>query len=112
MPIKVEVPNYENLSRKAFDEALLIITAKIEANAKLNSPVDTGFYRNNIKVEKKNMVVANAEYSKAIEYGFPAGFKTKRFTYKKGRKPVPVMRMSAKKVQKEVAKIFSKIINR
>lgn len=112
MPIIVKVPKYEKLVGIALDEALVIITSKIEAEAKLTSPVDTGFYRNNIKVDGKNEVVAEAEYSKAVEYGFPAGFKTSRFTYKNGRTPNPVMRNSARKVQKEVPTIVSSIINR
>ena len=110
MPIIVKVPNYEEAIGKVFDDSLVIITAKIEKEAKLTSPVDTGFYRNNIKVEGKDKIVANAEYSKAVEYGFPAGFRTKTFTYKNGRVPNPVMRNSARKIQKEVPSIVGKLI--
>ncbi|PNX49896.1 MAG: hypothetical protein BV457_00215 [Thermoplasmata archaeon M9B1D] len=111
MPIEVNVPNLENLTINGIKEAVIKITSRIEAEAKKNSPVDTGFYRNNIKAGNGE-VVANAEYSKAVEYGFPAGYKTKTFTYKKGRRPNPVMRNSARKVQKEVDSIVAKIINR
>lgn len=116
-----------NMAEKLIVLDELLVTRlgySIEGEAKQNAPVDTGAYRNNINthIHKRNAeVVAEADYSAAIEYGitpndkqvFPKVAKALHFKingkdvfakwvrpFKKGRKPNPIMRNAARMVMK------------
>lgn len=97
MTVTVKVPNYSQVLASIGESTKERVLIEIENTAKLNSPVDTGFYRNNIKREvSMGEVVANAVYSAAIEYGIDGTL----------RKPNPVMRNAARAVQDQVGDIF------
>ena len=97
MTVKIDVPNFENLIDKATERTARRALIEVENEARLTAPVDTGFYRNNIRRDVENLqVVANAEYSAPIEYGVGGT----------ARKPNPVMRNAGRKVQKDVVNIF------
>ena len=92
------VPKYAHVLAKTTKQIIKEALTTIEGLAKETSPVDSGFYRNNIRTELRNsQVVANAEYSAAIEYGV-GGTK---------RKPNPVMRNAAREVQKVIANRYA-----
>lgn len=118
------VPDLSNMVEKAVFNAAQRIGYRIEEEAKSTAPVKSGNYRNNIKFNGRDEVVANENYSAAIEYGVQYRIvtakvaKALRFVvngkvvYAKSvklpaRKPNPVMRNAAKRVQKEVTKIFN-----
>ena len=93
------VPNYSHILAKTNRELEIEAMTKVEEIAKETAPVDTSFYRNEIQTElNNNQVVANAEYSGAIEYAV------------KGtrRKPNPVMRNAGIQVQKVIADQYGK----
>lgn len=111
----------KNATEKAIEEAGF----EIEGTAKQNAPVDSGYYRNNIKFDGKNQVIANADYSADLEYGTkphviePKTAKALHFksdgqdVFAKrvnhpGTKPLAIMRNAALKVQKQVGGIFQK----
>ncbi len=97
MTVKVDVPDYSSLVDNAMDRVVIKAIASVEANAKITAPVDTGFYRSNIKPNFQDQTItAEAEYSAAIEYGV-SGTR---------REPTANMRMAARKTQKEVNNIF------
>lgn len=97
MAVEFDVPNLEDLLDDAMRRTTERALIGIENNAKVTAPVDTGFYRNNIKRDaRQSEVTANADYSAAIEYGV-SGTK---------RAPKPVMRNAARKVQNEIPQIF------
>ena len=97
MTVTVKVPKYSDLLKSIGDATVERVLIEIENTAKLTAPVDTGFYRNNIKrVIASSEVVANAVYSSAIEYGVSGTLRT----------PMPVMRNAARTVQAEVGNIF------
>lgn len=98
----------------------------IQETAVNNAPRKTGVYQRSIKYDGAYTITANAEYSAAIEYGIQNPnenvtpkppkkalhfeWNGKEVFFKKvkqkPRQPNPVMRMSARTVQKEVPKIF------
>lgn len=97
MSVDIKVPNYSSLIKGVMDKTVRRVLIEVENKAKLTSPVDTGYYRNNInRDEASKEVVANAEYSALIEYGVS----------NTRRKPNPVMRNSAREVQAQVDDIF------
>ena len=97
--VENRVPNLENLVLKAVEETRIATILEIEATAKQNAPVYTGFYRNNIKSDIiASEVVANADYSAPIEYGVSGT----------ARQPNPVMRNAARAVQEKVSSIFER----
>lgn len=120
MTVDIKVPLYEQVVEDVVERTKQRALARIDAQAKVTAPADTGFYRRNIRVEGDE-VVANAEYSSAIEYGF-ANFvenvsghtrvvngKTQNVrphTRVMNRNPNPVMRNAGRAVQKEVEGIF------
>lgn len=97
MTVKVDVPNYANIVNDTVEATARRTLIEVENEARLTAPVDTGFYRNNIQRDASTFqVVANAEYSAPIEYGV-SGTK---------RRPNPVMRNAARKIQNQIGSIF------
>ena len=95
MAVTVDVPNLEELTKKAFERTVVKATLQVEADAKISAPVDTGFYRANIKSDiVKGTITAMANYSRFIEYGT------------RYQAPRPIMRNAGRKVQKEIGQIF------
>lgn len=105
---------------------------KIVENAVENAPTDTGYYKSQISYDGANTVTAHAKYSAAIEYGFdnyeetvkehervitqafgkpitPVVATVKQHTRTMNRKPNPVMRNAAAKVQKEINQIWKEV---
>ena len=99
----------------------------IVETAVLNAPHRTGVYKKSIKYDGANMVIANAHYSAALEYGIqnPVEItpnppkKALHFTWQgkevffkkvkqKKMQPNPVMRMAARTVQKQIPQLFQK----
>lgn len=101
----------------------------VVANAVQNAPTDTGYYKSQIEYDGAKTVTAKAKYSAAIEYGFdnyeetvnehervitqafgkkitPVVATVKTHTRTMNRKPNPVMRNSAAKVQKEIPQLW------
>lgn len=123
--IKFDIPNYSLMILNANEKTEQEAGFKIEQYAKESAPANSGFYRNNIKYDGKNQVVANAEYSAQLEYGTkPHVIKAKtakclHFKGKDGKdvfakvvnhpgtKPQPIMRNAAMRVQKEIGGIFT-----
>lgn len=104
----------------------------IVENAVVAAPTDTGYYKSQIEFDGANTVTAQAKYSAAIEYGFdnyketinehervitqafgkpitPVIATVKTHTRTMNRKPNPVMRNAAAKVQKEIPKIWKQV---
>lgn len=98
-------------------------------NAVENAPTNTGNYKSQISYDGANTVTAKVNYSAAIEYGFdnyeetvnehervitqafgksitPVVATVKTHTRTMNRKPNPVMRNAAAKVQKEIPQIW------
>lgn len=100
----------------------------IVETAVLNAPHRTEVYKKSIKYDGANMVIANARYSAALEYGIqnPAENitpnppkKALHFTWQgkevffkkvkqKQTQPNPVMRKAARTVQKQIPQLFQK----
>ena len=94
---KVEMPRLGDLLEKAVDSTVTEVLAGIERRAKETAPVDTGFFRNNIKADYyADEVVANANYSAALEYGVA----------NTRRAPRPTMRNAARAMAGRVGEIF------
>ncbi len=118
-----------------WEKAVKDLTTKtgqaIVKNAVENAPTDTGNYKSQIAYDGANAVIAKAKYSAAIEYGFdnyeenvseherditqafgkkitPIVATVKAHTRTMNRKPNPVMRNAAAKVQKEIPQIWKK----
>lgn len=99
MTVKVDLPDYSQFVERVEKRTTEFVLIEVENVAKLNSPVDTGFYRNNIRRDiGENSVTANADYSAAIEYGVSGT----------QRPPNPVMRSAARKVQGDVPRLFKR----
>lgn len=96
------MPKLNVAVNKAIRETVREVIGSIEAQAKLTAPVDTGYYRAQIKANYvKDEVVAHANYSAALEYGV----KNTR------RQPRPTMRNAARAVAKKVPEIFKRKMN-
>ncbi len=125
MTIKVNVPNFVNLNNLASERATDIAIARIKEEAVTNAPAVTGELRRNIVDDyQKKEVRAEAKHSAPVEYGtaphtITAKGKALRFVVdgktvftKKvnhpGTKPQPFMRLSARKVQKEIPSIYKR----
>lgn len=129
--VTIKSPNFDNL-KKAVQDLTVKAGLKIEETAKEIAPVDTGNYRSEINYDGANEVIARAKYSAAIEYGFDNyeenvkehqrvitqafGKKinhviaeVKAHTRTMNRKPNPVMRNAAAKVQKEIPQIWHEV---
>lgn len=121
--ISFDLPDFSLVVKNATASTLQEAGFKVEEEAKKTAPVDSGYYRNNIGFDGKNKVIANADYSAALEYGTkPHVIQPKTasalhfqsdgqdvFTKKvnhPGTKPNPVMRNAAHKVQKQVGGMF------
>ena len=123
--ISFDLPDFSLVVKNATASTLQEAGFKVEDEAKKAAPVDSGYYRNNIGFDGKNRVIANADYSAALEYGskphiiepktakalhFKSAGKdvfTKRVKHP-GTKPLAIMRNAALKVQKQVGGIFQK----
>ena len=64
--IKFEMPDFSLALKNATEKAIEEAGFEMEGTAKQNAPVDSGYYRNNIKFYGKNQVIANADYSASI----------------------------------------------
>ena len=95
----VTMPDLGQTLRTALQRTEREALARIEAQAKLTAPVDTGYFRAQIKAEYgSGQVVANANYSAALEYG----------VQNTRRQPRPTMRNAARKVSKQISAIFER----
>lgn len=119
-----------------WEKAVKDLTTKtgeaIVKNAVENAPTNTGNYKSQIAYDGANAVIAKAKYSAAIEYGFdnyeenvsehervithafgkkitPVVATVKAHTRTMNRKPNPVMRNAAAKVQKEIPQIWKEV---
>lgn len=122
MTVKVDVPNYANLVANTVAATKQRALVEVENEARLTAPVDSNAYRNNIQRNlPKSEVVANIEYSAAIEYGFNGTSQSvsshtrkvkgkvqnvKAHTRIMNREPNPVMRNAARKIQNQIGAIF------
>ena len=129
--VTIKSPNFGNL-KKAVQDLTVKAGLKIEETAKESAPVDTGNYRSEINFDGSNSVIAKAKYSAAIEYGFdnyeenvkehqrvitqafgkkinPVIADVKAHSRTMNRKPNPVMRNAAAKVQKEIPQIWHEV---
>lgn len=121
--ISFNIPDYSYIILNTVKKTVEETGYKIAEEAKKNAPVNTGYYRNQIMFDGVNKVVANAEYSAAIEYGVKARIITPKtakalhfkingkdvfakIVRQSARKPNPVMRLAAINVQKKVNAIF------
>lgn len=112
--------------KQAVNDLRIKTGLKIEEIAKETAPVDTGNYRSQIIFDGANEVVAQANYSAALEYGTRAHeikpvtaqalhFKQngKDVFYKKvmhpATKPKPTMRNAAKETQKQIPQIWQEV---
>jgi len=83
----VDMPKLDVLFERAVERSIDQTLFKVEEVAKRNAPVDTGFFRNNIKASLSDRsVTANASYSAALEYGVTGT----------SRQPRPTMRNAAR----------------
>ena len=123
--ISFDLPDFSLVLKNATTQTLQEAGFKVEEEAKKAAPVDSGYYRNNIGFDGKNKVIANADYSAALEYGSKPHIiepKTAKALHFKsdgqdvfakrvkhpGTKPLAIMRNAALKVQKQVGGIFQK----
>lgn len=129
--VTIKSPNFGNL-KKAVQDLTVKAGLKIEETAIESAPVDTGNYRSEINFDGSNSVIAKAKYSAAIEYGFdnyeenvkehqrvitqafgkkinPVIADVKAHSRTMNRKPNPVMRNAAAKVQKEIPQIWHEV---
>lgn len=119
------MPDFSLVLKNATTQTLQEAGFKVEDEAKKNAPVGSGYYRNNIGFDGKNKVIANADYSAALEYGSKPHIiepKTAKALHFKsdgqdvfakrvkhpGTKPLAIMRNAALKVQKQVGGMFQK----
>jgi len=129
--VTIKSPNFGNL-KKAVQDLTVKAGLKIEETAKESAPVDSGNYQSEINYDGANEVIARAKYSAAIEYGFdnyeenvkehqrvitqafgkkinPVIADVKAHSRTMNRKPNPVMRNAAAKVQKEIPQIWHEV---
>jgi len=58
--VSVKVPNYSDMLLKAVHNTVQEVGFKVEEIGKINAPVDSGNYRNNIKFDGVKKVTAHA----------------------------------------------------
>lgn len=121
--ITFDLPDFSLVFQNATASTLQEAGFKVEQEAKETAHVDSGYYRNNIGFDGKNKVIANADYSAALEYGTkphliePKSAKFLHFqkdgkdvfakiVHHPGTKPLAIMRNAALKVQKQVGSMF------
>lgn len=121
--ITFDLPDFSLVFQNATASTLQEAGFKVEQEAKETARVDSGYYRNNIGFDGKNKVIANADYSTALEYGTkphviePKSAKFLHFqkdgkdvfakiVHHPGTKPLAIMRNAALKVQKQVGSMF------
>jgi HK97 gp10 family phage protein len=119
-----KVPDFILIIDRAEASAINAVGKAIVEEAQANAPVKTGNYKNNIKYNLSDQtVVAEAEYSAALEYGVrvmtitPKNAKALRFQVgsevifaksvkQKARPGRAIMRNAARVVQTRVSAIF------
>lgn len=126
MVVKVNLPDYSNLVELATERATKIAVSNLQEEAVETAPKDTGNYARNIVADfNKDEVRAEANYSRALEYGLPPreirvrNAKALRFevdgkvVYSKSAKlpatkPQPTLRLAARKIQKNIPSIYKR----
>ncbi len=126
--VTVKSPNFGRW-QKALNDLTTKTGEAVVKNAVENAPTNTGNYKSQISYDGANTVTAKVNYSAAIEYGFdnyeetvnehervitkafgkpitPVVATVKTHTRTMNRKPNPVMRNAAAKVQKEIPQIW------
>lgn len=130
MTVKGKFPDYSNIMELATERASDIAVARVQESAVKLSPVDSGELRRKIIPDFQNKEIrSEAKHSASVEYGtkphviratnakalsFKVGGKqvfAKKVNHP-GTRPNPFMRSSARKVQKEIPKIFTREINK
>lgn len=124
MTVTVKVPDYSDIVQIATERAVDRAVARVQEQAVTTAPVKSGFYRRKIRADYGSKeVIAEAEYSKAVDYGLPArtikAKNAKALKFEVGgktvfaksvnlppRAPNPVMRNAARTVQREIPQIF------
>lgn len=130
MVVKVQVPDFSNLVELATERATKVAVSNLQEQAVTNSPADTGNLRRNIVADFQNDEVrAQANYSAAVEYGFPAktvrAKNAKALRFEKdgkvifaksvnlpARAPNPFMRLAGRKVQNDIPSIFKRELDK
>lgn len=125
MKVEIKQPDFSKLINAVNDLTTETGNAIVET-AVLNAPHRTGVYKRSIKYDGAYMVIANAHYSAAVEYGIQnpnenitpnPPKKALHFTWndkevffkkvkQKKTQPNPVMRKAARTVQKQIPQIF------
>lgn len=126
--VTVKTPDFSRW-QKALNDLTTKTGEAVVKNAVENAPTNTGNYKSQISYDGANTVTAKVNYSAAIEYGFdnyeetvnehervitqafgkpitPVVATVKTHTRTMNRKPNPVMRNAAAKVQKEIPQIW------
>lgn len=127
--VTIKQPDFSRW-KNAIQDLTVKAGLKIEQIAKETAPTDTGNYKSEINYDGSKTVIARAEYSAAIEYGFdnytenvkahqrnikrafgktlnpPVVADVKAHTRTMNRDPNPVLRNAAAKVQKEIPQIW------
>lgn len=121
-PLKIDVKGLK-------EDILTAVGNKIVEHAAETAPVDTGYYRSQIVYDGDNAVIAQANYSAAIEYGVEAHeirpVNAKALHFKKdgtdvfamranipARRPNPVMRNAAKETYKDIPTLVKDVLNK
>lgn len=127
--VSSNVPNLSSKLQRALDLTVQEVGAAVQDEAQATAPVDKGFYRDNIAFDGRDKVIANENYSAALEYGVaPRTIKAKsgnclhfvidgkdifvKSVNQRARPPRSIMRNAARKVQKQVSGIFNKNFER
>lgn len=126
--VTVKTPDFSRW-QKAIKDLTTKTGEAVVKNAVENATTNTGNYKSQISYDGANTVTAKVNYSAAIEYGFdnyeetvnehervitqafgkpitPVVATVKTHTRTMNRKPNPVMRNAAAKVQKEIPQIW------
>lgn len=130
MTVKGKFPKYSTIAELATERATDIAVSRVQQEAVDTAPAQTGDLRRNIVPDfNKKEVRSEKNYSAAVEYGtaphtieaknakalrFTKGGKTifaKKVNHP-GTKPQPFMRLSARKVQKEISLIFKRELDK
>lgn len=123
--ITVKSPDFGKW-QKAVNDLRVKTGFSIVENAVNNAPTNTGNYKSQIEFDGSNTVIAQANYSAAIEYGTEPhiiepnerqalAFQSNgqnvvvKKVHHPGTKPNPVMRNAAAKVQKEIPQLWEQV---
>lgn len=124
--VTIKYPDFSKWN-KAINDLTVEVGTAVQNTAIENAPYKSGVYRNGIEYDKAYTVTANANYSAAIEYGTKAhpitakNAKTLHYIGNDGKdkfpksvnhpgtQPNPVMRNSARAVQKQIPELFKEV---